>query len=40
MSYNVYVTDRGKKECVDPEGNGVTMNKGAEGARPTQWRVG
>jgi hypothetical protein len=25
------VTDRGKKECVDPEGNGVTMGEGAEG---------
>jgi hypothetical protein len=24
------VTDRGKKECVDPEGNGVTMSEGAE----------
>jgi hypothetical protein len=23
--------DRGKKECVDPEGNGVTMNEGTEG---------
>jgi hypothetical protein len=22
--------DRGKKECVDPEGNGVTMSEGAE----------
>jgi hypothetical protein len=31
MSYNVHVTDRGKKECMDPEGNGVTMNEGAEG---------
>jgi hypothetical protein len=27
----VSVTDKGKKECVDPEGNGVTMNEGAEG---------
>jgi hypothetical protein len=25
-----YCTDRGKKECVDPEGNGVTMGEGAE----------
>jgi hypothetical protein len=25
------VTDMGKKECVDPEGNGVTMSEGAEG---------
>jgi hypothetical protein len=25
------VTDKGKKMCVDPEGNGVTMNEGAEG---------
>jgi hypothetical protein len=25
------VTGKGKKECVDPEGNGVTMNEGAEG---------
>ncbi len=24
------VTDKGKKECMDPEGNGVTMNEGAE----------
>jgi hypothetical protein len=24
------VTDRGNKECVDPEGNGVTMSEGAE----------
>jgi hypothetical protein len=22
--------DRGKKECVDPEGNGVTLSEGAE----------
>jgi hypothetical protein len=27
----VIVTDRGKKECVDPEGNGVTMSEGAVG---------
>jgi hypothetical protein len=27
----VHVTDMGKKECVDPEGNGVTMGRGAEG---------
>ncbi len=26
-----FLTDRGKKECVDPEGNGVTMNERAEG---------
>jgi hypothetical protein len=26
----VSATDKGKKECVDPEGNGVTMNEGAE----------
>jgi hypothetical protein len=25
------VTDRGNEECVDPEGNGVTMSEGAEG---------
>jgi hypothetical protein len=24
----ITVTDKGKKECVDPEGNGVTMNEG------------
>jgi hypothetical protein len=24
------VTDKGEKECVDPEGNGVTMNERAE----------
>jgi hypothetical protein len=24
-------TDNGQKVCVDPEGNGVTMNEGAEG---------
>jgi hypothetical protein len=27
----ILVTDRGKKECVDPKGNGVTMGRGAEG---------
>jgi hypothetical protein len=27
----IIVTDKGEKECVDPEGNGVTMNEGAEG---------
>ncbi len=27
----VSVTDRGKEECVDPEGNGVTMSEGTEG---------
>ncbi len=26
----VTVTDRGKRECVDPEGNGVTMIEGVE----------
>jgi hypothetical protein len=25
------VMDKGEKECVDPEGNGVTMNEGTEG---------
>ncbi len=25
------VTDRGNKDCVDPESNGVTMSEGAEG---------
>jgi stress response protein SCP2 len=25
------VTDKGMRVCVDPEGNGVTMNEGAEG---------
>jgi hypothetical protein len=25
------VTDRGKKECLDPEGNGVTMCERVEG---------
>jgi hypothetical protein len=29
--YTHIVTDRGKKECVDPEGNWVTMSEGAEG---------
>jgi hypothetical protein len=29
--YTHIVTDRGKKKCVDPEGNGVTMSEGAEG---------
>ncbi len=24
------VTDRGKKECVDPKGNGVTRGRGLE----------
>ncbi len=24
------VTDRGKKECVDPKGNGVTRGRGVE----------
>jgi hypothetical protein len=27
----VVVADRGIRECVDPEGNGVTMGRGAEG---------
>jgi hypothetical protein len=27
----VTVTDRGKKECEDPEGNEVTRSEGAEG---------
>jgi hypothetical protein len=31
------VADREVGECVDPEGNGVTTGRGAEGARPTQW---
>jgi hypothetical protein len=26
----VTITDRGKRECMDPEGNGVTMSEGAE----------
>jgi hypothetical protein len=29
--YLSIVTDRGMRECVDPEGNGVTMIRGAEG---------
>jgi hypothetical protein len=35
------VTDKGKKMCVDPEGNGVTMNEGAEGgpARLAQSKI-
>jgi hypothetical protein len=31
FSFTSIVTDRGKKECVDPEVNGVTMREGAEG---------
>jgi hypothetical protein len=27
----INVTDKGEKECVDPEGNGVTMNEEAGG---------
>jgi hypothetical protein len=27
----ILVTDKGQEECVDPEGNGVTINEGAEG---------
>jgi hypothetical protein len=29
--WGITVTDKEKRECVDPGGNGVTMNKGAEG---------
>jgi hypothetical protein len=31
LFYIINVTDKGKKECVNPEGNGVTMNEGAKG---------
>ncbi len=27
----LHVMDKGEKECVDPEGNGVTMSEGADG---------
>jgi hypothetical protein len=27
----IFVADRGMGKCVDPEGNGVSLGKGAEG---------
>ncbi len=36
--YSVSVADRGMRECVDPEVNGVTMGRGAEGGPgPHSW---
>jgi hypothetical protein len=36
--YNVLEADGEMRECVDPEGNGVTMGRGAGGGdRPAQW---
>jgi hypothetical protein len=32
LKATITVTDKGKEECMDPEGNGVTMNEGEEGA--------
>jgi hypothetical protein len=31
FTWGSLVSDKRMRVCVDPEGNGVTMNKGAEG---------